>query len=494
MMNQKKDEAPHAEGFFRMLMILVGCGFLYKVWEKTVLFYQAHSNRFHIVGYAIVFALLTLGIVSVINVWLRRKIDPSKEVLVLGKSVSTNDPVYFSDDDRCLHMQVIGATRSGKTYYVVSPIIARDIEYGNGCLVIDGKSDASFLEMFNHSVTKSKRKDAGKLLLADSKNSGTYNPFFWGTPEQITERFFSAFPFENPFYKAVQFNTLLSVLIAIRSQGIVPTPQLVYRFIRTQEGMEDLAKQTSTEDDMKERVAASYSDPKKYQEYHAGLISYISQLCMGGVSKIFNSDAPSIVLADLFKNRSVLYVQIPTLQYQTIAPAVGRLVLLEMMQVISVAQVAKEVPEKILSIVLDDFNDFIFEEFGSLLSKSGSAKIGVVFSHQSMGDLEKVSMAFKNVVTSNTNQKIFLRTPDPETAEVLARTIGTKTATKHTSRAVKSLFGSQQTGDLSERNVEEFLFHPNILKSELVAGEGIVHKATQTGTETNRVKFSKPLS
>lgn len=492
-MDQKKDAAAQAEGFIRLMMTLVGCGFVYKLWEKTVSFYHAHAARFHIVGYAFAFAAIALGIVSLINIWLRRKINPSTEVLVLGNSVSTGEPVYFSDEDRMLHMQVIGATRSGKTYYIVSKVISRDIEHGNGCLVIDGKSDASFLEAFEASADRSGRKDVVKLLLADAKKSGTYNPFFWGTPEQSTERFFSSFPFENPFYKAVQFNTLLAVLIAIRSQGKIPTPKIIYAHIGTDESMKNFAESLS-EGEIKERIKATYKEPKKYQEYHAGLISYISQLCMGDVARIFDSATPTVNLEKLFHDRSVLYIQLPTLQYQTIAPAVGRMILLEMMQVISVAQVAKKVPEKILSIVLDDFNDFLFEGFGSLLNKSASAKIGVLFSHQSMGDLDRVGPAFKNVVTTNTNQKIFLRTPDPETAETLARTLGTKTAIKHTSRVVKSLLGSQQTGDLSERAVEEFLFHPNVLKSELVAGEGIVLKTTKTGTEINRVKFSKHLS
>lgn len=492
-MNQQKQPAPSPDGLFSIAVLGVVACLIYKLWLKGFGFYQAHSMRLNIFGTVILVSVSILFLLWVANHWRTRRSDRI-EGLVLGESVSSGKPVYFSDEDRMLHMQVIGATRSGKTYYVVSPIICRDIETGNGCLIVDGKSDASFLEFFDASTKRSGRSDVKKLLLADPKNSGSYNPFFWGSPDQITERFFSSFPFENPFYKAVQFNTLLAVLLALRAQEIVPTPQTVYRFIRTEDGMKTLVKQTPDVDDIRERVAASYSDSKKYQEYHAGLISYLSQLCTGNVAKIFNSETPTIRLADLYDNRSVLYTQIPTLQYQTVGPALGRMLLLEMMQVISVAQVERNVNKKILSIVLDDFNDFIFEGFGSLLNKSASAKIGVVFSHQSMGDLEKVSDAFKNVVTTNTNHKIFLRTPDPETAEVLSRTLGTRTTTKHTSRVKESFFGNQKTGDLSERDVEEFLFHPNVLKAELVAGEGIILKTTKEGTEVDRVKFSKPFS
>lgn len=490
-MDQKKKSEQQHDGPFRVVMFGVLALFLYKAWEKFMVFFHAHSGKFIFVGILLGLAVVTLIAIRLYNLWQTRTPKQIDGVLVLGRSMPGKKPIYFSDDDRVLHMQVIGATRSGKTHFVVSPIIRRDIESGNGCLIVDGKSDASFLELFDNCVKRSGRTDTRKLLLADPKRSDTYNPFFWGTPEQITERFFSAFPFENPFYRAVQFNTLLSVLTALQIQKITATPGLVCGYIRTKEGMQDLVDQTPEIGDIKDRLSASYSDPKKYQEYHAGLISYLSQLCTGAVSDIFNSDDPRIRLADLYEKRSVLYTQIPTLQYQTLGPALGRMVLLEMMQVISVAQVTKKVQNKILSIVLDDFNDFIFEGFGSLLNKSASARIGVVFSHQSMGDLEKVSPAFKNVVTTNTNQKIVLRTPDPATAEELARTLGTRKATKQTSRAKESFLGNQKTGDVSEREVEEFLFHPNVLKSELVAGEGIVLKTTKFGSEIDRVKFEQ---
>jgi type IV secretory pathway TraG/TraD family ATPase VirD4 len=112
------------------------------------------------------------------------------------------------------------------------------------------------------------------------------------------------------------------------------------------------------------------------------------------------------------------------------------------------------------------------------------------FSHQALGDLDKVSPAFRNVVTTNTNIKIVMRNNDPETAEFFANSFGTKSTSKETERVSRGLLGSSKTGELSVRAVEEFQFHPNIIKSELATGEAIVSIPYFEGVKTQRVKFT----
>ena len=63
---------------------------------------------------------------------------------------------------------------------------------------------------------------------------------------------------------------------------------------------------------------------------------------------------------------------------------------------------------------LDDFQDYIYEGFAALLNKSRSANVGVVFSHQALGDLKKISDSFANVVSTNTNIKVVMSSNDPD--------------------------------------------------------------------------------
>jgi type IV secretory pathway TraG/TraD family ATPase VirD4 len=139
------------------------------------------------------------------------------------------------------------------------------------------------------------------------------------------------------------------------------------------------------------------------------------------------------------------------------------------------------------SCILDDFQDYIYEGFGTILNKSRSANVGVVFSHQSLGDLDKVSDAFRNVVLTNTNIKIVMRMNDPETCEHFASTFGTKKNTKITEK----ISANEKTGDGTIRDVEQFIYHPNEFK-QLGTGFGILSIPHRGGMKTMKVKF-KPL-
>jgi conjugal transfer pilus assembly protein TraD len=139
---------------------------------------------------------------------------------------------------------------------------------------------------------------------------------------------------------------------------------------------------------------------------------------------------------------------------------------------------------KFFSCILDDFQDYIYEGFGSLLNKSRSANVGVVFSHQALGDLDKVSEAFRNVVLTNTNIKVVMRMNDPETCDHFAKTFGTKTTTKLTEKTKDG----GATGDGTVREVEEFNFHPNVFK-RLGTGYGVVSIPHKDGVQLIKVKF-----
>ena len=141
--------------------------------------------------------------------------------------------------------------------------------------------------------------------------------------------------------------------------------------------------------------------------------------------------------------------------------------------------------QKFFSCILDDFQDYIYEGFGSLLNKSRSANVGVIFSHQALGDLDKVSDAFRNVVLTNTNLKIVMRMNDPDTCEHFAKTFGTKTTTKVTDKTKDS----EKTGDGTAREVEQYIFHPNVFKN-LPTGVGVVSIPHRDGIKLLKIKFA----
>ncbi|MGK5089406.1 TraM recognition domain-containing protein, partial [Bdellovibrionota bacterium FG-2] len=121
--------------------------------------------------------------------------------------------------------------------------------------------------------------------------------------------------------------------------------------------------------------------------------------------------------------------------------------------------------------------------------KSRSANVGVVFAHQALGDLKALGDSVANAILTNSNVKVFMRGNDPDSAEYFSKVIGTKGTVKYTERQKIGFWTKEKSGDVSAREVEEFVIHPNHFKRELGVGQGVVVIPHPSGAKTCRVNF-----
>ena len=96
------------------------------------------------------------------------------------------------------------------------------------------------------------------------------------------------------------------------------------------------------------------------------------------------------------------------------------------------------------------------------------------------------------MIITNTNVKCILGLNDPDSADFMARHMGTKTQEKLTEQAEKSAFFTprKKTGSMSVRDVEAYKIHPNDLKS-FVAGRGVIHFPSKNGNVTEEIQFAR---
>ena len=140
---------------------------------------------------------------------------------------------------------------------------------------------------------------------------------------------------------------------------------------------------------------------------------------------------------------------------------------------------------------MDDFSEYLYPGFVSILNKSRSANIGVVFAHQALGDIKTLGDAIANSILTNANIKVFMRGNDPDSAEYFSKVIGTVKAMKYTERTKKNFWMKEETGDASAREVDEFIIHPNRFKRELGVGEAVMVIPHEAGSRTINIKFEK---
>lgn len=479
-----------------------GAGLWKKNAHKIELFYFNHFEEIYLSLYVLALLLILLA-----TVFFRKKTekmsdranllsplwDRSSSNIEVGKTQDGID-LYLSDKERCSHVQVIGTTGSGKSHSVVVPWTMRDLMRGSSVVIIDGKGSKDLPEDV-FSLMDGYWMECEKLHfdLNNLETSLKINPLKYGSPQQITDRLFASFEFQDPYYRSLQYDICGYLVLLIHRLGETVTFKLLHELLTRDSSLSHYVSMLDEKDELKALFKDLLREPMKDRKAkYSGLISQLSPFAIGEVAGLVNADESELkkLLLDV-DNTKCLIFSIPTLKYQKLGNQLGKLLLQELSWCVGEREKLEE--KRFTSVFLDEFSEFAYEEFLSVLNKARSAKVGLHLCHQAISDLTKVSESFARGVNTNTNVKCILGLNDPETADFYARHFGTRTNAKLTEQVEEKGFFKRkvETGRGSMREVEEYRVHPNVLK-ELYEGNGVLHLPTRNGTVTERIKF-KPM-
>ncbi|HPI39834.1 MAG TPA: TraM recognition domain-containing protein [Pseudobdellovibrionaceae bacterium] len=430
----------------------------------------------------------------------RYRISKKQEASILGfendavfcGSTTDSQDVFIKTRQRAMHTQVIGTTNAGKTESVILPWAIQDIIAGRGLILIDGKADRSLLDkLWAYTVKAGRQKDFRLFSLSNIESSDQFNPLIGGTPEEITERVFNAFEFENPHYRNLQYEVFAQVMRIFTSAKIPPTFQRLHQAISDPQYLKLLAHNSSSQE-YNEWIQNFSSLPLNDRlNRTSGLTTALSHFAFGETAQLFNSERPAITLDKALTENLIVYFQLPVLLSPFLGKATGKLVLQSLQASVANRHRGNIEKSKFFSVFLDDFSEYLYPGFVTILNKSRSANVGIVFAHQALGDIKALGDAVANSVLTNANLKVFMRGNDPDSAEYFSSVIGTVKAMKYTERAKKGFIKSETTGDQSLREVDEFIIHPNKFKKDLGVGEGIMIVPHERGSLTAQVRFQK---
>ncbi|MCB0368753.1 MAG: TraM recognition domain-containing protein [Bdellovibrionales bacterium] len=482
-----------------MLFFLIFC--LLVIWVYKKLDFIIYYIIFHKEHFGIIFSILATGVyfltkrkIKILyNEFNENKIleTDKDDSFYIGQSIDGKS-IYLPESARVRHTQIVGTTSAGKTESVIIPWAIRDIKKNRGFIIIDGKSDRSLLDkLYAYCVENKRAKDFRLFSLVNIAESYTYNPLSDGEPEEIAERVFSSFTMENEYYKAVQFEIFKHALMIFDSVKEVPSFIKLSQAISEPEILLNMAEKGK--DPLLIEWAMRFKNLSKESliERTSGLLNQMGFFTSGKTAKLFNSENFSISIEEAMAEGLILYFQLPAMKSPTLGKATGKMLLQNIQSAVASRHNSKDKDFPLFSVFLDDFTEYLTPSFVTLLNKSRSANVGVVFAHQALGDLAVLGEAIKNTILTNANLKIFMRTNESESAEYFAKSCGTKGSFKLTERQTKTTFGSEKTGEGSVREVEEFIFHPNIFKRDLSIGEAIMVVPLNKRTQTARLKLDK---
>ncbi|MFP5491052.1 MAG: type IV secretory system conjugative DNA transfer family protein [Bacteriovoracia bacterium] len=408
---------------------------------------------------------------------------------------STHDGVdlHLSDELRCTHVQIIGTTGRGKTQSVVIPWTLRDLYRGKSVILIDGKGSRDVPIKLKASIERDKLKVlVHEFDLDKPEDSVKINPLRLGTPQQIVDRIFSAFEFDDPFYRAVQYDICGYLVRLIFEVKEVVTFRLLHELLTDEKILADKLKLLPDGHELRRHLLEFLKSPVNDRKQKlAGLTSQLAPFATGEIAAFVNGGRNEVGLDEVMdsdKSTQLLMMSIPTLKYQRIGHQLGKLVLQDLAYCVGDREGKRY--NEFCSVFLDEFSEFAYEGFVSILNKARSAKVGLHLSHQSMSDLSKVSPDFAKSVITNTNIKCILGLNDPETADYFARHMGTFTEEKFTEQVEEEGFFKRHkaTGRGSMREVEAYKVHPNDLK-RFTRGRGVLHVPTPRGNVTEVIQF-----
>ncbi len=406
-------------------------------------------------------------------------------------------PLYISQRQKTMHRHVIGKTGSGKTLSVLWPSVLQDALDGKGILVMDAKGSQENISIIKAIAVATGREKDLRVFSLPAWNqphlfSHTYNIVQvrprtptdpGGDPVPMAERVFSVLSLgDNEYYNTqaqilfVNLCKLLHGMVDDRGFGLpftisdlavclkgVGNPGRHGRALR-------YCRKQSLDRDVAREIASHISRlGKDVHKCFSGIVGAIDKF----QSPLVNSYDPDIVFENVLQQNGIVYVQLPANLFKIQAPAIGKVILMDVQQEGSLRQVFRTRNQTPFSVVVDEFYNFADLSIIDSLNKLRDANLEFTLAHQSLADLELVSKEFATALWDNTRTKDILNQDNPELCEKLAKSIGTHQVVEKTVRMQQgALFTSLATGDASSKLVEAYKLHPNAIKSLARCGQG----------------------
>ena len=137
-----------------------------------------------------------------------------------------------------------------------------------------------------------------------------------------------------------------------------------------------------------------------------------------------------------------------------------------------------------LGLYIDELSAVITDEFIEILNKCRGAKVEITSAFQTSSDINKISPELCQQVFENSLNWYVMKQRMQDAAELISTSIGTIESIKKTVRVEDD----QEQSMGSQRNVEELLVHPNIIKN-LDVGQCILFRQQPTRIDLMNVKY-----
>jgi hypothetical protein len=428
---------------------------------------------------------------------------------LLGYNVH-KEPWLWPDTVRTKHGVIVGGTGAGKSTFLEN-IIAQDMTRRFGArgmpmIIFDGKGEREFLDrLLPHIEAAGRLQDLRVIDPTHPSESARYNPFYAldDAYQEHVNFIFRSFGLREDFFKGHQeaylsdlvrilqytgklFNVYDVLVMALDEQ--VLQEQIAIAKARLASSAEiSVQKRLNFEMSVK-MLQRSLSDRERVEKIQ-GLLNELLTFLEDELSIVTGSYQDLLTLDDVLEKDLILFVSLNANRNQRAVEALGKILLqnIQLMVGKRYAQPAsdRDADEPMLSVILDEFAPFAYPGFTQVLQTARGARVSFLFSFQSMPQLQRVSQAFADEVSSAPGTKMIMNVSEENTAQWFLKA-SARIATKRRSLSVRrtGIFSTKytETGTGSESDIKETRAREDHIKNLPVGQMEILMVDNREGT------------
>lgn len=394
--------------------------------------------------------------------------------VVLGKvsgSLMKNEEI--SERQLNHHVHVVGASGFGKSV-LLSHIVEQRIQQGKGLLFVDLKADMETLLKFSKFAAKANRLDDLQIFsLTEKTLSLPYNVISDGTATQLRDRIVQSLNWSEEYYKNQASSFLLKLLILLcwlrDHQKIKLNLGTILNCTSDAQAVIEYGNKLPLSEIKLKSVAQGLVDFLKDRDSYKslqGLRTQLESIVLSDFGDLVSSENGGINLFEGYTNSKIIVLFLDSRRYGETAKTLGKFIIHDLKFVSS--RVDSELPKeqrRSFSVIIDEFADLATEDFIGFLDRARSSCMSVVVAHQEVCDLQRISPEFAGRLMGNTSTLYAFLQKRPESAEIISGMAGTRKAWKKTVQTERFGLFEIDSGKGSKREVEEFVIHPNLIKS-----------------------------
>jgi hypothetical protein len=360
---------------------------------------------------------------------------------LLGYNVH-KEPWLWPDAVRVKHGVIVGGTGAGKSTFLEN-IIAQDVMRRFGTrkmpmIIFDGKGEQEFLHrLIPHIEAAGRLQDLRVIDPTHPAESARYNPFYAldDAYQEHVNFIFRSFGLREDFFKGHQEAYLSDLVRILQYTGKLFNIYDVLVMALDEEVLQEqiaaakerlalapgisMQKRLNFEMSVK-MLQRSLSDRERVEKIQ-GLLNELLSFLEDELSIVTGSYQDLLTLDDVLEQDLILFVSLNANRNQRAVEALGKILLqnIQLMVGKRYAQPAsiQRADEPMLSVILDEFAPFAYPGFTQVLQTARGARVSFLFSFQSFPQLQRVSQAFADEVSSAPGTKMIMNVSEENTAQ-----------------------------------------------------------------------------